>query len=478
MRVVHGRQSTVHIWRLVVICIFYSSFIIKHSSLQAQPKQPQWQKLYIQPDKRVITRGDGKPFFWLGDTAWELFHRLNKEETDYYLKNRVDKGFTVIQAVILAEFDGLTQPNREGQMPLINNDPTKPNEAYFKHVDYVVNKAASLGLVIGLLPTWGDKFNKKWGIGPEIFTPENAKIYGEYVGKRYKNKPIIWILGGDRNPETEKHFEIIRAMAEGIKIGMSNTQLVTYHPSGGSNSAAFFHKDNWLNINMFQSGHGAKNIKNYIMQRQNYGLFPVKPSLDGEPRYEDISIGFKPENDYFISHDVRQAAWWSVLSGACGHTYGNNNVWQFFDINLNPSIISARTHWRRSLDQEGASQMGFMKKLFESHPWPTLIPDQSIIKNENPEDAGYQMAAFSENKDFLFAYSPTGRTLKIDCSRFSSPNLVAYWFNPRDSFSMKIADFQNTETKEFKAPMSCPTCDWVLVIDDASKPWAGFGLKK
>ena len=98
MRVVHSRQSTVHVWRLVIVFIFYSSFIIKHSPIQAQPKQPQWQKLYIQPDKRVITRGDGKPFFWLGDTAWELFHRLNKEETDYYLKNRVDKGFTVIQA--------------------------------------------------------------------------------------------------------------------------------------------------------------------------------------------------------------------------------------------------------------------------------------------------------------------------------------------------------------------------------------------
>lgn len=38
--------------------------------------------------------------------------------------------------------------------------------------------------------------NKKWGIGPEIFTPESTRIYGEFLGKRYRSKPIIWISGG------------------------------------------------------------------------------------------------------------------------------------------------------------------------------------------------------------------------------------------------------------------------------------------
>jgi hypothetical protein len=54
---------------------------------------------------------DGRPFFWLGDTAWELFHRLNREEATRYLEDRASKGFTVIQAVALAELDGLNTPN-------------------------------------------------------------------------------------------------------------------------------------------------------------------------------------------------------------------------------------------------------------------------------------------------------------------------------------------------------------------------------
>lgn len=121
---------------------------------------------------------EGKPFFWLGDTAWELFHRLSREEADLYLKNRADKGFTVIQAVVLAELDGLHDPNAYGEIPLENDDPTKPREPYFQHVDFIIRKAEQYGLYIGLLPTWGDKIYKdSWGVGPEIFNVDNAKMH-------------------------------------------------------------------------------------------------------------------------------------------------------------------------------------------------------------------------------------------------------------------------------------------------------------
>jgi hypothetical protein len=67
----------------------------------------------------------------LGDTAWELFHRLSKADTEKYLENRRQKGFTVIQAVALAELDGLNTPNAEGEKPLIDNDPEKIQRKIF-----------------------------------------------------------------------------------------------------------------------------------------------------------------------------------------------------------------------------------------------------------------------------------------------------------------------------------------------------------
>ena len=196
--------------------------------------------LKISDNKRFLSYADGKPFFYLGDTAWELFHRCTKEETRTYLKDRADKGFTVIQAVVLAEVDGIRTPNAYGETPLHDNDPLKPNEAYFAHVDWVVNLAESLGLYIGMLPTWGDKWNKKWGEGPEIFTRENARPYGKWLANRYKSKPIIWITGGDRPVETDTHRSVVSNMAEGLRDGDGGAHLISFHPMGGGGSFRHF----------------------------------------------------------------------------------------------------------------------------------------------------------------------------------------------------------------------------------------------
>src|SRR5262249_18837819 len=99
------------------------------------PGTPIMQDLRVSENRRFLVRADGTPFFYLADTAWELFHRLDFEQAEDYLENRAAKGFTVIQAVALAEFDGLTEPNANGDLPLIDQDPARPNAAYFEHVD-------------------------------------------------------------------------------------------------------------------------------------------------------------------------------------------------------------------------------------------------------------------------------------------------------------------------------------------------------
>ena len=75
----------------------------------------QAQSLRVSDNKRYLvvseaSTGQNRPFFWLGDTAWELFHRLDLTEADRYLKKRAEQGFTVIQVVLLSELDGLNTP--------------------------------------------------------------------------------------------------------------------------------------------------------------------------------------------------------------------------------------------------------------------------------------------------------------------------------------------------------------------------------
>jgi hypothetical protein len=435
-------------------------------------------RLKVAPDGRFLLKDDGSPFFYLGDTAWELFHRLDREEADEYLRDRAARGFTVIQAVVLAELDGLGVPNPYGHLPLKGRDPTRPDEAYFRHVDYVVNRARELGLHVGMLPTWGDKWNKKWGVGPEVFTPGSAERFGEFLGRRYRESPVIWILGGDRSPESDAHLAIVRALAKGLKKGDAGRHLMTYHPMGGASSSRWFHGDDWLDFNMFQSGHSAKDAPNYEHTAADYRLAPFKPTLDGEPRYEDHPVDWKPEEKgWFDDFDVRQAAYWSVLAGACGHTYGNHNIWQMWRPGREP-ISYARTPWRKALSHPGAAQMGHLRRLFESRPFLGLAPDQTLLAGDPVGGAGHLRAARAADGGFAFAYTPEGRKLVVALGKIKGNFVRAYWYNPRDGASTFAGRFGGGGTREFAPPSSGRGHDWVLVLDDESRGFPPPGAKK
>jgi hypothetical protein len=422
------------------------------------------QRLRISDDQRYIVYSDGTPFFWLGDTAWELFHRLTREEADAYLENRKNKGFNVIQAVVLAELDGLQTPNAYGETPFNGIDPANINEAYFEHVDYIVNKANELGMFVGMLPTWGDKFNRMWGKGPVVFNADNAYEYGKFIGKRYKDKKIIWILGGDRNPTGEGHLQIIRSMAKGIKDEVGRTQLFTYHPQGGSNSAMWFHNDDWLDFNMFQSGHGEVNNQNYRITAHIYNLPTTKPVVDGEPCYEDHPINWRAENGWFDDFDSRRAGWWSMLAGACGHTYGNHNIWQMWQPGRDP-ISAARTPWIESIDYPGAFQAGYMKSFFKSLDWQKLVPKPEIVKS-GPDTNGKEiLASTAHDGSFLVAYSPYGAIFSLDLSSLAEENLRAQWFNPRLNNYIPLGNIEKSEGVVFDPPSDSKRGnDWVLLI--------------
>ena len=426
-------------------------------------------QLRVSKDKHYLLKKDGTPFFWLGDTAWELFHRLTREEAVDYLKNRSDKGFTIIQAVALAEMDGLNTPNAYGNKPLINNDPAKPNEAYFKHVDFIINEASKRGLIIAMLPTWADKWYKdKWGTGPEIFTPENAKIFGAWMAKRYLNKPVVWVLGGDRSPQNETHYAIIRAMADGIKSVDNNRHLLTYHPNGGASSYDFFGEDAWIDFHMSQTGHKVGN-PDYKTNIKAYSLANIKPHVNAEPNYEDHPNDWNPgEKGWMDDFDTREAAYWNMLSGGAGHTYGDHNIWQFYTEKRMP-VNNARTNWHVAMNYRGAYQVGYMRRMFEKRNWQKLVLDQSAIVGDNPEGLEYKMAAVSSAKDFMMVYIPYGRKTTVNTLKLTAVKLHGWWFNPRDGYTISLGEFDNAGSKEFTPTSIGRGSDWVLVLDDAAK---------
>ena len=428
---------------------------------------PKAARLRVSANRRFLVDGDGTPFFWLGDTAWELFHRLTREEADHYLTTRARQGYTVIQAVILAEFDGLNTPNAYGQKPLRDNDPAQPNEAYFAQVDWVVDRAAELGLHVGLLPTWGDKWNLKWGKGPVIFTPANAGAYGEFVGRRYRGRPVVWIMGGDRPVESDEHRRILRAMAEGVRRGDGGEHLVTLHPSGRSSSAKYVHDEPWLDFNMLQSGHAERHFPSYDMVARDYARQPIKPCLDGEPCYEDHPVmGKGLREPYHDDLAVRRAAYWGLFAGGFGHTYGCHPVWQMWDASRT-AVNGARTPWRQALLLPGAQQMRHAKNLLLSRPFLTRIPDQSLLAEGAGEGAAHRRATRGEDGSYALVYAPSPAPFRIRAEALSGERLTVWWYDPRTGAAHSAGILPRQPVMTFTPPADGP--DWVLVLDDAGR---------
>lgn len=422
-------------------------------------------KLNVSENRRFLQTEEGSPFFYLADTAWELFHRLTLAEIEFYLETRKAQGFNVIQAVLISEMDGLRIPNAYGQLPLFDMNPAKPNPEYFDFVEQVLKMAEAREMYLALVPVWGDKIDRVFGIGPEVFDETNANDYGKWLGKRFCDSPnIIWMNGGDRSGGG-KNIAIWDALGKGIKSEDSD-HLMTFHPLGDASSSMWFHDAEWLDFNVCQSGHSMRNYPNHLMISYDYLRHPAKPCLDSEPRYEEHAVNWKPEqHGVFNDYDVRQAAYWAVFAGACGHTYGTHPVWQFYNDGCE-LIGFVRYTWKEALSLKGASQLIHLKNLMLSRSYFDRIPDQSIL---NAPKVGEEHIRCTRGSDYLMCYLPSGGEVELNTERIPWDHSKASWFNPRTGKSESIGIYKTWECGHFTAPSIGPENDWVLILEEAKR---------
>ena len=443
-------------------------------------------QLKVSDDGHYLQTADGKPFFYQGDTAWELFHRPNREEADIYLKNRADKGYNVIQAVALSEVDGVGVDNAYGYKPLVNRNPAQPattegeNNDYWDNVDYIVAKTNSLGMYVGLLPTWG----RWWRDGDKIFNPQNAEVFGRWIAERYHKYNVIWILGGDRNPDDQNHKDIIRAMARGIR-SVDKQNIITFHPTGWQTSSKWFHNDEWLDFNGRQSGHHQRYNSNAQIL-DDFRRSPAKPIIDIEPLYEDHPLEFRPDEDgHSNAWDVRRALYWSVFYGSAGVTYGHHSVWQMYDKEKGRGPINRPLMpWHKAIDQPAAGQVVHLKNLMLSRPYFSRIPApefivQDEVQSSVPGAGRYRfVATMDTDGSYAMVYAPIGREFSVKTDMLKAEKITAWWYCPRTGKAQKIGSFANDgQPKAFTPPMKGEAMDYVLVLDDAAKHYPKPGGK-
>jgi hypothetical protein len=417
-------------------------------------------QLKVSPDGRSLTFSNGKPFFYMADTAWHLFNKLSREEADLYLETRAAQGFTVIQAEANARF----RADRYGNQTFVDNDPTRPNEEFFENVDYMVRKANSLGMYVAFVP-----LDSRWA-GNGTFNEENVYAYGKFLGRRYADAKIIWVLGGDIAGDKGAGVAMWRELAYGITRGAANRDAskvtLTFHPIYNRRASEWFANDQWLDFDAFQSGHGV-NVANYNAITTMYNRSPKRPVMDMESGYEGIPAGIVAGNPRLTDHDVRKGAYWSLFAGSLGVQYGHHNVWQFV---TSPSTRNLGTgHWRDSLETPGANSMSVLRRLMLSRPALGRTPDQSMLVGANYGGGDHIRAVRGGDRSYAMVYTAGGKAVTVDLNKLSGSQVEARWYNPRKGKSSYVGVFAKNGNRTFTSPEAGH--DWMLILDDASKKY-------
>jgi hypothetical protein len=445
-----------------------------------KPLQP----IRVSINPHYFAKADGTPFFWQADTAWGIFNHASPADVDVYLDDRKAKGFNVIQGVV-ALWDYTRHTNCDGQLPFVDRDLGRINEEYFTNVDSVLDKVQAHGMYMAVLPYWHKNAGDRLATNGN---PEKMEAYCKFLAQRYARKNIFWILGGDSTADYEagekiQHVTDLEAqgLIEGAKAAGVDKIMISYHPTGEQSSSFWFHEKPWLNFNSIQSGHFI-NTRDFQLVGDDYAKTPVKPTLDMEPGYENITdqLSGNPDSRRLQAVDVRRSAYLDAFAGAAGLSYGQGEVYSFAPGGRIDARWGTTMSWKEALKLPASGQVQFIRRLIESRPMLERVPDQSLITGEVSNYAVERVEAMrGADGSYAFIYLPSGKTnVTVNTGKLSGEKIVAWWYDPRTGEAKQFDNFSKTATREFTAPTSGTNDDWVLVLDDASKKFPAPGSPK
>ncbi|HTE33899.1 MAG TPA: DUF4038 domain-containing protein [Chryseolinea sp.] len=416
--------------------------------------------LKISENRRYFTTQQDKPFLYHADTGWQIFITLTTAEAVEYLAFRKAQGFNTIQVQLAMSAD---QKNRYGNIPFDGDvDFSRPNEKYHNHIVEVLKKADSLGLLIVMAQPWLGCCKEGFGNTPEKPIQKNGvdknRSYGKYLGKKFSGfKNLFWMMGGDNDPRGDRLSLV--AFAEGLYESAPKHQLLTYHASAPHSSTDLFQYSPWLGFSFIYTYWREKPTDwvvhdliphVYEAALREWSKSDIMPFVLGESQYEGSGI---IENDMGTPQIVRRQAYWTMLCGGAGHSYGSD-IWNF------------PANWRDIMRYPGATHMGYFIKFFEQIKWWTLVPDvrhQAVVSGYGDySKANYVTTAVSSDKKLMVSYLPEIQSIYVDFNYLSGTNFKCSWFNPstgkkEPTFVVSSKSVQRISPKNGE--------DWVLVVE-------------
>lgn len=392
-----------------------------------QPLRSQTFPLKISASGRYLEDQGGKPFFLNGDAAWSIVVQATYAEADYYLTDRAARGFNAILVNLIDhQFGDRAPANIAGSKPFTGRPFATPNEVYFAYADSVIARASQLGMVVLLFPIYlgygcGDQ---GWCAEVKSASIEDMRKWGRYVGGRYKQYPnIIWVIGGDTDPEP------VRSKVDGMVAALREAdsvypdRLITTHSERATQATTHW-PQSWVTLNnIYTTWVGTLDIADLAFNRT-----PVMPFFLIEGSYENEKAT--------TSRQIRLEAYRTILRGGCGHVFGNCPIWGF-----GTSAAKCGRDWKSQLGGPGSRSMIHCANLFLCVDWTKLTPDRAGAIVTAGADTGAVTATFAYASDssVIVGFLPSRRAVTINPSSIRSDSILVWWYDPSCSMVLVMA---------------------------------------
>jgi hypothetical protein len=431
----------------------------------------------VAANQRYLEHADGTPFFWLADTWWMgLTKRLTWPGGFQTLAvDRVEKGFSVIQIVagLYPDMDWYDERGANDAGYPWEQDFSRINPEYFNAADRRLRYLVDMGLAPCLVGCWG-YFLPWMGV-------EKLKEHWRYLVARYGAYPTFWCLAGEwdmgyylSGENAAKNREMQRSAWAEISRYVHEIdgfhRLVSVHEGSPGRELG----DGLIDFHMMQTGHGDRNSVPNTVRRVSgeYATAPTLPVIDSEVCYEGIGEACRQEVQ-------RLLFWVCLLSGACGHTYGANGIWQFNtrEKPYGPSphgMTWGNTPWEDAYQLLGSRQVGLAKGLLERYPWWKFEPHPEWIEPGWSEEDFFAGYAAGIPGQVRVIFLPFGRWGKLVKGLEPGVSYRAFLWNPADGAETPLGPVVANAEGDYElfvyADGSRHTMppifqDWVLVLE-------------